>query len=412
MAQGGHIDQGTGGDDDGGRQHRHGQGTEQSCGKQQHQGDQQGGKHPRERRICARIGVDCGAGEAPGNWQRPRQATGDIGGAEPQQFGVSVDPLAVAAGETLGDGHTLDEAHKANDQRGQPQLCRQVEVNGGGHRPRQTFGNGPNHRQAVPPVEQQHQNSTGEHHHHGCQAGGEGSRPRCHAEPGQQGCETYPGHTENHHRGDPNRRGQGLKGAGPDLGDDTPQQAQRRIAIAGDAQQRAQLADDDEQRGAADKAADHRVTEKLGEGAEAQQAEGKQHSPGQQGQGHGAGDILGRTRHRHRRQGRRGHQGDHRHRPHRHHHRGPKKGVGHQREDAGVQAELGRQSRQGRVGKPLGNHQQGHHQGRRQVPRQVAASVSRYPGGNQGLAEYHLRVSPPQAAGGTRRCPSPPPSTG
>ena len=148
------------------------------------------------------------------------------------------------------------------------------------------------------------------------------------------------------------------------------------------AQQVLDLPHSNEHSRARDKTADHRMAQKMGQKTQPQHPKQQQHAPGQQRQQHGQRHVVGRASGGQGLQGAGRHERSDCHRAHGQRHAGPQRGIGNDRQDAGVQAHFGRQARQQRVGQALRDQHHRHDHAGNHVAGEPGLLVVTDPAGN------------------------------
>ena len=174
-----------------------------------------------------------------------------------------------------------------------------------------------------------------------------GARP----EPDQQRLQPLADPEEEADRDDPDQERPGVR-RGQVVGqrlDDLDQV----VAAGGDAQDVLELARGDEDARRGDEPRDHRMAEEIGDEAEPEQAEADEEQAGEEGERDGGGGVVGGAGCGDLADRGCGHQRDDGDRPDRERSAGAEDGVGDERQDAGIEPDLGRQAGEHRIGQRL-----------------------------------------------------------
>ena len=185
------IHQGQHRHDDGRRQGGLGQvvkpGGEEQCGER----DAGGGEHAGHGAAGTGVEINHRARKAAGDREAAAHPGRQIGGAQADQLGVAVDPLAPLGGQGLSHRHRLHEADQADQQRRQRQLAPHAGVERRQRQRRQAAGDGADHRHAPAlQVAGGHRHGGADHRQHrpglGEQIGQHGRQRRARQQPFQR----------------------------------------------------------------------------------------------------------------------------------------------------------------------------------------------------------------------------------
>ena len=334
--------------------------------ERRHQG--RGGHQARDLRAAADRKVDRGARIRGGDREGAEQPGGEVGGAEPGQLAVGVDGVAGLGAEAPGGDDAGAEAHE-EDRGGAEQDGVDGQAREAGQRQRrQTCRDIPDHRDAVPlEVEQRRQQDRHHDHHH---------RTRHRKAP-----HSYYLQQDEHGHGEQERRQVDRSRLVCEL----DQGCEEALGLYLQPGHPADLPDQDRERHAGKEAGKDRPRQEGRENPEPQQSCEQVERPDRQRQHRGDADAVGLT-------GRGGEHGGQDARQHRHRRgirsddqlsRWPEDRIGDQRRDAGVEAGLGRQPGDCRIGDSAGQADRSDRQSCRDIAAQPSRTITAEAGGER-----------------------------
>ena len=250
------VHQGQHRDDNGRRQGGLGQVVKPGGEKQRREGDAAGGEHAGHGAAGAGVEIDHRAGKPAGDREAAAHPGGQIGGTQPDQLGIAVDPLAPLGGQGLRHRYRLHETDQADQQCRQRQLAPHPGVERRQRQRRQAAGDGADHRHALA------LQVAGGHRHGGAdyrqdrpglgeQIGQHGRQRRARQQPFQRTARPQ----QKEQGGGPQQQGGAVDAGG--LAGRRQSQFPKRVALHWNAQQVLKLAGGDQQPGRGDEAADH-----------------------------------------------------------------------------------------------------------------------------------------------------------
>jgi hypothetical protein len=316
--------------------------------------------------LRASVEIDHRAGEATRDRIAGRNARGDIGRPKPDQFLVGLDALAPLGGQRLCDRDRFHEADQADEKCRRDQDAHEFEVDRRQSDRWQPLRYRADQRHALgteiePRDETDRRRDSKDRPRLGDGVGEPGAK----ADRAQHRLQPFAREPEEGKHTGPHRQGDrvDLPRAPDQAGGDLMQMA---IAIR-HPEYVTQLARRDQQTGGGDETRDYRMAEEIGYESQPEQAHQHQHGTRQKRQHHRRGQRIGDPLRRNLADRRGRHQRDHSHRSDSQRAAGAEDGIGHQRQDRGIEPDLRRQASQHGIGQRLGHQHDGDDHRRQEI---------------------------------------------